>query len=122
MEEIYKNQIYALNVNHSGNINSNNCNDNTTFKNDINNLINISIKNDIKDNSMINLNSNHILTILDNKILNVWNCIAYFMKKNIIGILLQNKANPTIKDKFNKIALEDTRDKNFFKLIKNFII
>ena len=71
MEEIYKNQIYALNVNHSGNINSNNCNDNTTFKNDINNLINISIKNDIKDNSMINLNSNHILTILDNKILNV---------------------------------------------------
>ena len=44
------------------------------------------------------------------------------MKKNIIGILLQNKANPTIKDKFNKIALEYTRDKNFFKLIKNFII
>ena len=69
LEEIYKNQIYALNTSHSGNIN-NNFNDNTTLNNDINNLINISIKNDINDNSMINLNSNHNLTILDNEILN----------------------------------------------------
>ena len=69
LEEIYKNQIYALNTNHSGNINNNNF-DNTTLNNDIGNLINISIKNDINDNSMINLNSNHNLTIFDNEILN----------------------------------------------------
>ena len=68
LEEIYKNQIYSLNSNHSGNLN-NNFNDNT-LANDINNLINISIKNDINDNSMINLNSNHNITILDNEILN----------------------------------------------------
>ena len=39
------------------------------LNNDTNNLINISIKNDINDNSMINLNSNHNITI-DNEILN----------------------------------------------------
>ena len=71
IEEIYKNQIYSLNANiNSGNINNNNFNDNGTLNNDINNLINISIKNDINDNSMIHLNSNHNITILDNEILN----------------------------------------------------
>ena len=39
------------------------------LNNDTNNLINISIKNDINDNSMIHLNSNHNIT-LDNEILN----------------------------------------------------
>ena len=71
IEEIYKNQIYSLNtIPNSGNINSNNFNDNGTLNNDINNLINMSIKNDINDNSMIHLNSNHNITILDNEILN----------------------------------------------------
>ena len=61
IEEIYKNQIYAVNNQH----NTNNINEN----NDTNNLINISIKNDINDNSMIHLNSNHNIT-LDNEISN----------------------------------------------------
>ena len=68
IEEIYKNQIYSLNSNNNSN-SINNLNDNGTLNNDINNLINISIKNDINDNSAIHLNSNHNITI-DNEILN----------------------------------------------------
>ena len=71
IEEIYKNQIYLL-INHiNGSNSSNNFNDNNnTLNNDINNLINISLKNEINDNSAINLNSMHNITILDNEILN----------------------------------------------------
>ena len=68
LEEIYKNQIYLLNnslFNLNGNNNSNNFNENTTFANDINNLNNL-----MNDNSDINLNSNHNITIIDNEILN----------------------------------------------------
>ena len=68
LEEIYKNQIYLLNnslFNLNGNNNSNNFNENTTFANDINNLNNL-----MNDNSDINLNSNHNITIMDNEILN----------------------------------------------------
>ena len=68
LEEIYKNQIYILNnsiFNLNGNYNSNNFNENTTLANDINNLNNL-----MNDNSDINLNSNHNLTIIDNEILN----------------------------------------------------
>ena len=65
IEEVYKNQIYSLNSQHSGNISGSNLIEN----NDSNNLINISMKNDINDNSMIHLNSNHNITI-DNEILN----------------------------------------------------
>ena len=71
IEEIYKNQIYLL-INHINgtSINSNNFNDNNTLNNDINNLINISIKNEMNDNSIINLNSMHNITICDNEISN----------------------------------------------------
>ena len=71
IEEIYKNQIYLL-INHINGttINSNNFNDNNTLNNDINNLINISIKNEMNDNSIINLNSMHNITICDNEISN----------------------------------------------------
>ena len=67
LEEIYKNQLYILNnnPNYSGNSNSNNFNENTTLANDINNLNNL-----MNDNSVIHLNSNHNITILDNEILN----------------------------------------------------
>ena len=71
IEEIYKNQIYLL-INHINGttINSNNFNDNNTLNNDINNLINISMKNEMNDNSIINLNSMHNITICDNEISN----------------------------------------------------
>ena len=71
IEEIYKNQIYLL-INHINGttINSNNFNDNNTLNNDTNNLINISIKNEMNDNSIINLNSMHNITICDNEISN----------------------------------------------------
>jgi hypothetical protein len=72
IEEIYKNQIYLL-INHINgtSVNSNNFNDNNnTLNNDINNLINISIKNEMNDNSIINLNSMHNITICDNEISN----------------------------------------------------
>ena len=72
IEEIYKNQMYQL-INHINGttINSNNFNDNNnTLNNDINNLINISIKNEMNDNSIINLNSMHNITICDNEISN----------------------------------------------------
>ena len=65
IEEIYKNQIYSINTQHSVNNSKNNLNDNS----DMNNLVNISIKNEINDNSSIHLNSNHNIT-LDNTILN----------------------------------------------------
>ena len=64
IEEIYKNQIYSINTQHSNN-SKNNLNENS----DMNNLVNISIKNEINDNSSIHLNSNHNIT-LDNTILN----------------------------------------------------
>ena len=65
IEEIYKNQIYSIYTQHSVNNSKNNLNDNS----DMNNLVNISIKNEINDNSSIHLNSNHNIT-LDNTILN----------------------------------------------------
>ena len=66
IEEVYKHQIYSINSQHNGGGTSgNNLNEN----NDINNLVNISMKNDINDNSAINLNSNHNIT-LDNEISN----------------------------------------------------
>ena len=71
IEEIYTNQIYLLTNHLCGNANSNNIfNENNILNNDINNLTNISIKNDMNDNSTINLNSMHNITIADNEILN----------------------------------------------------
>jgi hypothetical protein len=65
LEEIYKNQLYSLNnINNNSSV-SNNFNENTTLANDINNLNNL-----MNDNSVIGLNSNHNITILDNEILN----------------------------------------------------
>ena len=66
IEEIYKNQLYILhNSNYNGS-NSNNYNENiTSLANDIHNLNNL-----INDNSKIDLNSNHNITLLDNEILN----------------------------------------------------
>jgi len=70
IEEIYKNQIYLLtNHLHSNINNNNNFDENITLNNDINNLTNINIKTDMNDNSAINLNSIHNITI-DNEILN----------------------------------------------------
>ena len=70
IEEIYKNQIYLLTNHLCGNANNNNIfNENNILNNDINNLTNISIKNDMNDNSTINLNSMHNITIVDNEIL-----------------------------------------------------
>ena len=69
IEEVYRNQLYALNGQFNGSNSGNNINENNMLNNDTNNLINISIKNDINDNSMIHLNSNHNIT-LDNEILN----------------------------------------------------
>ena len=71
IEEIYKNQIYLLTSRLCGNANSNNIvNENNILNNDINNLTSISIKNDINDNSLINLNNKHNISIVDNEILN----------------------------------------------------
>ena len=71
IEEIYTNQIYLLTNHLCGNANNNNIfNENNILNNDINNLTNISIKNDMNDNSTINLNSMHNITIADNEILN----------------------------------------------------
>ena len=71
IEEIYTNQTYMLTNHLSGNANNNNIfNENNILNNDINNLTNISIKNDMNDNSTINLNSMHNITIIDNEILN----------------------------------------------------
>ena len=70
IEEIYKNQIYLLtNHLHSNINNNNNFDENIILNNDINNLTNINIKADMNDNSAINLNSIHNITI-DNEILN----------------------------------------------------
>ncbi len=66
IEEIYKNQLYSLCSQFSR---SNRGNNNLNENNDTNNLINISIKNDMNDNSTININSNHNITI-DNEIVN----------------------------------------------------
>ena len=65
LEEIYKNQLYSLNNINNNSSGSNNFNENTTLANDINNLNNL-----MNDNSVIGLNSNHNITILDNEILN----------------------------------------------------
>ena len=65
LEEIYKNQLYSLNNTNNNSSGSNNFNENTTLANDINNLNNL-----MNDNSVIGLNSNHNITILDNEILN----------------------------------------------------
>ena len=65
LEEIYKNQLYSLNNTNINSSGSNNFNENTTLANDINNLNNL-----MNDNSVIGLNSNHNITILDNEILN----------------------------------------------------
>mgnify|MGYP006873023402 CR=1 FL=1 len=71
IEEIYKNQIYLLTNHLSGNFNNNNnFDENITLNNDINNLTNTNIKNDMIDNSAINLNSIHNITIIDNEMLN----------------------------------------------------
>ena len=65
LEEIYKNQLYSLNNINNNSSGSNNFNENTTLANDINNLNNL-----MNDNSVIGLNSNLNITILDNEILN----------------------------------------------------
>ncbi len=71
IEEIYINQIHLLTNHLCNNTNNNNTfNENNILNNDINNLTNISIKNDMNDNSTINLNSMHNITIADNEILN----------------------------------------------------
>ena len=71
IEEIYTNQIYLLTNHLYGETNNNNItNEYNILNNDINNLTNISIKNDMNDNSTINLNSRHNITIADNVILN----------------------------------------------------
>jgi len=69
IEEIYTNQIYLLTNHLCGSPNNNIFNENNILNNDINNLTNISIKNDMNDNSTINLNSMHNITIADNEIL-----------------------------------------------------
>ena len=71
IEEIYINQIHLLTNHLCSNANNNNTfNENNILNNDINNLTNISIKNDMNDNSTINLNIMHNITIADNEILN----------------------------------------------------
>ena len=68
LEEVYKNQIYSLNSLNTNSNSGNTINENSTII-ELNNLINISLKNDVVDNSLMNLNSNNNIT-LDNDIIN----------------------------------------------------